>query len=267
MKKNLLLSSGSTIYFREAGQGPVLLLLHAFPLDSEMWLPQIDAFAQNYHVIAPDIFGFGDSHHEETWTVDSMANALAEFLVLLNIHQRVVVGGLSMGGYIALGFARKYAHHLQGLILADTRSEADSEEARAARGKSSDFVLEHGSATFFERMMLPKVISDQSRKEQPELANHLLTMASRQKPAGISAGLMALRNRPDVTAELSAIACPTLIICGSEDTLTPPALSQAMADKIPNSTLKVIAGAGHLSNIESPELFNEAVQQFLESCT
>ena len=252
------------IHYLTQGNGPPLVLIHAFPLDARMWQPQLLGLATQACVIAPDVYGFGGTPLPGTpWTVDSMADGLAELLVSMGITERIVLGGLSMGGYIALAFARRHPDRLRGLILADTRAEADSDDAKAARDGSVQYVRENGSAAFFEQKMLPKVISDQSRAARPSLASELVALAAAQTTDGVVAGLLALKTRPDATSQLSTIRVPTLVVCGSDDVITPPALSEVMANAIPNAKLELIAGVGHLSNLEAPEAFNTAIARFI----
>src|SRR5215471_21046670 len=134
--------------------------MHAFPLDRSMWRPQLAALADAYRVIAPDVFGFGESGLPAGgWTVDSMAAAVGKLLDKLGISTPVVLGGLSMGGYITMAFARRFPDRLRGLILADTRAESDSAEGKANRDKTIALAREKGSAAVFEQM-LPKMLTE-----------------------------------------------------------------------------------------------------------
>ncbi len=176
---------------------------------------------------------------------------------------QAVVGGLSMGGYVALAFARRHAGRLRGLILADTKAEPDDEAARANRDRLIAFAANStGSAVLAE--MLPKLVSAATTANQPEVIEELRSIAGAQVAAGIVGALQALRDRPDARPGLDAIAVPALVIVGRDDALTPPALSEAMAARIRGARLVVIDGAGHLSNLEQPARFNAAVRTFLE---
>jgi pimeloyl-ACP methyl ester carboxylesterase len=261
---NKQLSAGRSVEFDDVGKGEALVLLHAFPLARSMWRPQREALQGECRVITPDLPGFGGtSPFAGEASIDAMADDVKALLDALGIT-RAVIGGLSMGGYVALAFARKYADRLRGLILADTRAEADSTEAKANRDKLIAFTQEHAAADVIEQM-LPKLVSDATRQQRPEVVAEIRQIAAAQTPAGIIGALRALRDRRDSTDVLPAVRVPAVVIVGADDSLTPPALSQAMAKALPQSTLVQIPGAGHLSNLEQPPAFNDAVRAFLKS--
>jgi 3-oxoadipate enol-lactonase len=241
------------LHFEDLGTGAPLVLLHAFPLDRTMYAPQ-HALAKSHRLLLPDFPGFGQSPREGGWTVDSAADDMAAWLDGLNISEQVVLGGVSMGGYVALAFARRHPRKLKGLILADTRSEPDGTEAKANRDKSIATVKEAGVPAFFAGM-LPKLVA----LANENLFIELRQMVAMQSPEGVSDALTALRDRPDATPGLQSINVPTLVIVGELDALTPPSASEAMMKLLPNGTLVVIPGAGHLSNIEAPAEFNTAI--------
>jgi len=256
------LRNKQSLSYDEAGQGPILLLLHGFPLDREMWRPQIVGLASQARVIALDLPGFGGSSLEETrFTIESAADSVAEFLLATNISERVTVGGLSMGGYVAMAFARRHPDRLRGLILADTRAEPDDEIAKANRAKSITLAQEKGAAGVIEAM-IPKLLAPENIAS---CAEDLRRIASRQSTASVLNAIAALRDRPDAKPGLKSIAVPTLVIVGDQDAVTPPSFAEAIAHETPGSKLVVIPGAGHMSNLENPAAFNEAVSQFLQS--
>lgn len=246
----------------EAGRGRPLVLVHAFPLDRTMWRPQLDGLADVARVIAPDLPGFGGSPPAESWSIDDAADAVANLLDRHGIAEKVVLGGLSMGGYVALAFARRHAQRLAGLILADTRAEADGAEAKAGRDKTRTVALEQGTAAVFEGMKA-KALGDTTRSRRPEVVETAAAIADRQPGASTAAAVLALRDRSDATPGLAAIAVPTLILVGSEDAITPQSAAQTMADKIPGAKLVELPEAGHLSNLETPDAFNASVRKFL----
>lgn len=258
----VLTASGRTVAYDDAGSGPLLVLLHAFPLSREMWRPQIDALSKDFRVVAPDLPGFGGSTgFEDKPAVDRMAIAVADLLEELSIKEPVALAGLSMGGYVALSFARRYPTRLRALILADTKAEPDDTTAKANRDKMIAFALEHSAADVMEQM-LPKMVSEETRTQRPEILAEIRRIAAVQPIDGIVNALKALRDRPDSRPGLEKIVVPTLVLVGAEDAVTPPALSQFLAEKT-DGTLEVIPGAGHLSNLERPEVFNDAVRRFL----
>jgi pimeloyl-ACP methyl ester carboxylesterase len=256
-------TADGTTTFDDVGSGRPVVLLHAFPLSRQMWRPQLDGLQRSCRVIVPDLRGFGGSRaFTGTPSVEQMADDVAALLDHLAL-QTAVIGGLSMGGYVALAFARRHANRLQGLILADTRAEADDAEGRANRDKLIAFTRSHPASDVIEQM-LPKLISPETATNRPAIGKEVRAIASVQAPAAIVAALEALRDRPDATPTLRQITVPTLILVGRDDALTPPARSEAMASQIPRATLVTIVGAGHLSNLEQPELFNNAVRAYLE---
>jgi pimeloyl-ACP methyl ester carboxylesterase len=260
--KNQTTADGS-IGFDDVGRGPAVVLLHAFPLSRLMWRPQVAALQDSWRVLAPDLRGFGDSRgFTGTPSVDQMADDVARVLDEAKV-ERAVVGGLSMGGYVALAFARRHAQRLRGLILADTKAEPDDEAARANRDRLIAFAATRTGTAVLEEM-LPKLVSTATTASRPEVIDELRSIAGAQVAAGIVGALKALRDRPDARPGLDSIAVPALVIVGRDDALTPPALSEALAGRIRGSRLVVIDAAGHLSNLEQPARFNAAVRTFLE---
>ena len=241
---------------------PPLVLLHAFPLNSDMWKPQVDALSKDFRIFTPDLPGFGRMTVADQSSIDGMADAVARYLDGQGVTAPVALGGLSMGGYVALAFARKYPQRLKALILADTRSEPDDDAGKANRDKMIAFANDHTAADVIEQM-LPKMLSDETRTQRPEVVAEVRRIAAVQSTAGIIAALKALRDRPDAGPSLGKIAVPTLVIVGSDDALTPPAMSQSLAGRIAGAKLVTIPGAGHLSNLEKPAEFTAALRQFL----
>jgi len=240
------------------GSGKPLVLVHAFPFDGRMWRATAQALAGKCRVIVPDMRGFGDSDlGPGDPSIADMADDVAVLLDHLGMAQ-ATVGGLSMGGYIALAFAARHRPRLGGLILADTRAAADSEQARAGRADALALVEKQGVPALLERqlaVLLSPPASEDLRQEVRELG--------RQTAAGVCAAIRALRDRPDRQAELPLIACPTLVIVGTADKLSPPPELAGLARAIPNARLTEIAGAGHLSNLERPAEFVAALAGFI----
>ncbi len=262
---NIKTALTAPLTYVDVGQGRPVVLLHGFPLTHEMWRPQIPALTVEHRVIAPDVRGFGGSaSFDGTPSIERMADDVAELLDNLLIDQPVALCGLSMGGYAALAFARKYPERLGALILADTRAEPDPPEGKAKRGEMIELAQQQGSGAVIEQM-LPKLLGESTRQHRPEVADAVRALATAQKPESIMATLAALRDRPDAREWLPAINVPTLVIVGSEDTLTPPEMAQTLVDAIPNARLVTVDGAGHLSNLEQPVQFNQAVLGFLRS--
>ena len=240
-----------------------VVLLHGFPLDRTMWKPQLEELQDQCRVIAPDFRGFGGTSAAlSNVSIDQFADDVAGLLDALKIKQPVVVGGLSMGGYVALSFARRHAARLGGLILADTRAEADSPESRANRDKMIAFAKTNPASSVIEQM-LPRLIGGETQVHHPEIAGTLRALGSRQSTAGIVAALQALRDRPDATAGLAAIRVPTLVVVGAEDILTPPASSEAMVAEFLEAGSRSPPAR---SNLNSRRCSTPSSARFLISC-
>ncbi len=250
------------MHHEENGKGIPLLLIHGFPHDHTLWEPQLAGLSDVARVIAPDLRGFGlNPDVPDTMTMEDHARDLKDLLDRLGI-ERAVIGGLSMGGYIALAFAELFPQALLGLMLCNTRSAADGEQAREGREATARKALDEGVAVIAEGM-LPKMISPKSAQTHPDLSMFVENMMARQHAEGVAASARGMALRPDRTAILTNVKAPTLVITGSADTLIPPSESEAMAEKIPGSELVVIPDVAHLSNLEDVEAFNAAVRKFL----
>lgn len=253
------------LHFQEAGQGTPLILLHAFPLSSDLWRPQIETLSSNFRVIAPDLPGFGASpDFDGDPSVDHIANAVMALIEHLGIKEPVILGGLSMGGYTALAFARLFPESLRALILCDTRAEADTPEGKANRDKLIALVGNEGGGAVIEQMA-PKLLGETSKNSRPEVVETAAQLGKAQTDLAIANALRALRDRPASLDLLPQIQVPTLVIVGDEDGITPLDAAQTLANNIPNAKLEVIPQAGHLSNIEQPENFNRIVREFGQS--
>jgi 3-oxoadipate enol-lactonase len=240
-------------------------LVHGFPLDHSMWHGQIDGLARHRRVIAPDLRGFGRSSGVEPGSVTSMdqfADDLALLLDAMGVDEPVVYCGLSMGGYIAWPFVRKHRRRLGGLILCDTRCESDAPAAAAARLENARRVMEEGSGVL-AGTMLPKLFAARTLAARPELVAGIRAVIEAAPPAGVAAALRGMARRPDATAWLSEIDCPTLVVVGAEDALTTPEQMRAIAARIPQAQIVEIHDAGHIAPYEQPNAFNAAVEAFL----
>ena len=252
-----------TVAYDDVGTGLPVVLLHAFPLDREMWAPQLSALAgAGFRGLAPDLPEFGRSTPgSEAFNIDRGADVVADFLEALGVA-KAVVGGLSMGGYVAMAFARLHPGRLRGLILADTRAAPDNTEARVKRDRLIADVHGFGPSAAVDAM-LPKLLSDHTRTAHPAVVETVRRIGLRQSATGLIAGLYALRDRPDATPGLEGVTVPTLVLVGEHDAVTPPLAAARIAANVRGSELAHIPGAGHLSNIENPAAFNAAAIAFL----
>jgi pimeloyl-ACP methyl ester carboxylesterase len=250
-------------YDDSGGDGAAVVLLHGFPFDRSMWREQAEALKDSYRVIAPDLRGHGRTTATGgAATMEEMADDVAALLDELNIG-RAVVGGLSMGGYVALAFCREYAGRVAALVLADTRPQPDTEEARRGREKMVQLALGEGMAPIADAM-LPKMLAPATLAGNPELVARVREMILNTNPEGAAAALRGMAARRDQTDLLPQLGVPALVLVGAEDSVTPPANAQAMHELMPGSRLVRIEGAGHASNLENAAEFNRALREFLD---
>jgi pimeloyl-ACP methyl ester carboxylesterase len=233
-----------------------------------MWEPQLVLSEQGWHVVAPHYRGMDEpawGAGGRAWpvlSVDDYAADVVDLLDALKIEEAVFVG-LSIGGYVAFSLLRLAPRYVRGLVLADTRSTADTPEGVEGRKRLLTVLREAGPAAVADEMV-PKLLGETSRRERPALADQARSLALSNSPAGIAGAITVLMTRPDSTPTLASIHCPTLIIVGDEDTLTPPATSRDLLRGIAGSELTVVPKAGHLSSMETPDAFNAALARFLE---
>lgn len=264
MSESVARVRGVEMAYDDAGGGTPLVLLHGFPFNRSMWREQARAFGETCRVVAPDLRGQGETTLGEgasAATMEEMAADVAALLDALGVG-RAVVCGLSMGGYVALAFCRAFPARVGALVLADTRAQADTDEARRTREETARRALEEGMAPIAEAM-LPKLLSAETLERRPEVVGRVREMMLAAKPEGAAAALRGMALRRDQTDLLREIEAPTLIVVGREDALTPPAEAEAMRDRVGGSRLVVVEGAGHLSNVERPDEFNLALGDFL----
>jgi 3-oxoadipate enol-lactonase len=253
---------GIRLVYDLRGRGIPVLWIHGFPLGRWLWDPQVEALGDVARSIAVDLRGFGGSSAPEgPYTMETYAEDLRGLLDLLGID-RVVLAGLSMGGYVSFAFYAAYPERVRGLILADTRHQADTPEARANRYALIERIRQEGTAAAVEAF-LPRLLGATTRREHPDRVERLRRKMMTNPAAGLIGALQAMAERPDRTELLPRIQVPTLVIVGEEDEVTPPEVARQMAEAIPNARLVVLPSAGHLANVEAPEAFNEAVRTFL----
>lgn len=255
---------GLSLFYADEGQGEPLLLIHGFPLSSDMYQPQRAALMHRFRVITPDLRGMGKSDvPTDGYSMDAYADDMLALLDNLGISQ-VTVAGMSMGGYIAFALLRRAPDRIKGLILIDTKASADDEEALQKRRSMIKQVRNEGSEAAADTS---KMLTERTHQENPDLVAFLRTMMMANAADGIIGALDAMINRPDSTPLLSQIRVPTLIIVGSDDPLTPPAVAETMQQAIPNAQLVVIEGAAHAANLEQPEQVNKVILDWAAQLT
>ncbi|MEZ4413366.1 MAG: alpha/beta fold hydrolase [Gemmatimonadales bacterium] len=251
---------GVELALDDRGSGPAVLFVHGFPLNGTLWRHQAGAFP-GWRTLIPDLRGMGRSDAPDLgYSMATYADDLVALLDAAGVDDVVLVA-LSMGGYVAFEFLRRHRPRVRGLVLADTRAQADSAEARRARETAMADARDGGAALIAEQMF-PKLLA----KGAPEpLRDSVRAMMAATPVSGLIGALAAMRDRPDSTELLPTLqGLPTLVTVGAEDAITPPAMSEAMAKAIPGAKLAVIADAGHLAPLEQPEAFNRHLQLFLQ---
>jgi len=256
--------NGISIAYHDQGTGFPIVFLHAFPLSRMMWDPQEAALARDFRIVTLDLRGHGESD-APLWhyTLEQAADDVRGLLDHLAIPHAVFVG-LSMGGYILFAFYRSYAERVKGLVLADTRAQAETVEGKQARFEMAQIAYKQGVRAIAD-IMIPKLLSPTTIQTRPELVQRVRTMIEGNQISGIAGDLMAMAARPDSLPLLDQISCPTQVIVGELDLPTPPSDAKRMAERIPDTRLAIIPGAAHLANLEQPELFNETVRSFVST--
>lgn len=253
---------GLTLFYHDEGQGEPVLLIHGFPLSSELYQPQRAALSNRFRVITPDLRGMGRSTAPTgEYSMNIYADDLVALLDALGIGQ-VIAGGMSMGGYVLFALLRRHPDRIKGIMLLDTKAEPDTEEGKTGRRAMAEQARSQG-ATSIADTMLPKMLTERTRSERPELATFMREMMAATPVDGIVGALEALAARPDSTPQLRSIAVPTLVIGGREDPITPPAVLEAMQQAIPGAQLALIDGAAHAANVEAPEAVNRAIDDWI----
>jgi pimeloyl-ACP methyl ester carboxylesterase len=249
--------------YAQSGEGTPLVLLHAFPFSRQMWRHQHDGLTDQLRLVTPDLPGFGESP-ASTRPPDLavMADDVLRLLDRLRLDA-VVLGGLSMGGYVAMEILRRRPGVVRGLVLADTKASADSEEGAANRRRMADLLEERRSSRPLVHDVLPTLVSDTTRETRPETVEWLRGIVEDTDPRAAAWAQRAMAARPDSFETLRQVRVPTLVLVGEEDRLSPPAEAEATVGAVPGAQIAVLSGAGHLSAAETPEEFNHLVGDFV----
>jgi pimeloyl-ACP methyl ester carboxylesterase len=241
-----------------------IIFIHGFPFDHHMWEKQTDDLKSLYYCVAYDIRGLGvSSVGDGQFTMESFVDDL-EFIINDFKLDKPVLCGLSMGGYIALRGAERMEYKLGGLVLCDTKSETDTNEGKIKRAEGIKIINQEGVQKFISGFV-PNCFSDSFINGMAREYNEILSKALNSDPIGVKGCLLAMQGRTDVTTYLSKIRIPTLLVCGEEDKFTPLIAMKKMAEKIMDSEFTTIPGAGHMSPVENPKVFNSAIMHFLKN--
>jgi pimeloyl-ACP methyl ester carboxylesterase len=250
------------LYTRDIGDGTPLVLLHAFPLSSAMWLAQREGLAARFRVLTPDMRGFGGSPlGTDEPSVDAMADDVAALLDDKNID-RAIIGGLSMGGYVTLAFCRRHPDRLLGVVLADTKATEDAKEAREARIRVAERLESEENVGVLVDDVLPRLVGPTTMLNRALVYGRVRGLVQSTPPLAAAWAQRAMAARPDSTGALAGFRTPTLVLHGAEDAIVTEDDARAMAEALPNAELIMIPGSGHLTAVEQPQLFNDAVTEF-----
>ena len=254
----------------DVGEGPVILLVHGFPLSHAMWKFQIEELSSRFRVIAPDLPGFGDSSAssvspagEPAMSMRSLADGLAALLDALGVAEPIAYCGLSMGGYIGWQFWRHHGQRVSHLIACDTRAAADSEQVRRARKISAQSVMQTGAARVADTMV-QKLFHDPQSKSKQSIVGEIHQVISQTEPSSIAAGQLAMAARSDASEWISEIDIPTLFVVGQFDEITTPTEMRQNAELVRGSQFLEVANAGHMVPLENPGEFNQGLIGFLD---
>ena len=259
----IALCDGVEIAYDDIGSGIPVAFIHGFPHNRTLWSPQLSGLLDRARCIAPDLRGFGESSRHGPFSIDQFADDVAMLLRSLGVRRAVVVG-LSMGGYVAFSLWRRHRSLVRGLVLADTRAGADSDETRSKRLALIEVARTRGSGAVADGQ-ITGMIGKTTRAKRPGMIDEVHRMLESASVEGIVGALEAMMARVDSTATLGTIDVPTLVVVGGEDVLTPPSESEILRDAIRNSRFEVIENAGHVSNLERPAAFNHVLSEFLAS--
>lgn len=255
--------NGISINYRDEGAGLPVIFIHAFPLNQTLWDEQVAALRGRCRTITLDLRGFGETDAPEgPYLMEDMAADVRGLMTALSIERAVLVG-LSMGGYVSLAFYRKYPEAVRALVLADTRATADPPEGRERRMKSAERAEREGASAIADDM-IPALLAPSTVEASHDVVLRMRTMVEANSPRGIAAAQRGMAERADSTDLLGNMDFPVLLIAGSEDAITPVSEAETMRDQIRGSALRVIEGAGHLSNMERADDFNRALIEFIE---
>ncbi len=242
--------------------GLPVVFVHGFPFSHAMWQPQIEALRNMYHTLAYDIRGHGKTEAGDgQYTIELFVDDLIEVLDDRKIGKAVFVG-LSMGGYIVLRLHERQPERFKGLVLCDTRSDADTDEAKIKRAGSIVAVKRDGVKAFSQNFVKSVFAAETFEKKQVTV-KFIQSIIENNPPLGVAGTLLALASRKDTTQSLGSISVPTMILVGEHDALTPVASAEALKQRIRGSELHVIPHAAHMSNLENPEVFNARLIEFL----
>ncbi|QWV97771.1 alpha/beta hydrolase [Geomonas nitrogeniifigens] len=251
--------------YDDVGTGPVLMLIHGFPLNRQMWQPQLTPIAEaGFRVIAPDLRGFGASDAPAGgYSMDLFADDIVGLLDALDI-EKAVVGGMSMGGYVLLNLMERYPDRVRAACFIATRANADDEAGRARRSAMAAEAERLGANPVI-KIFAELLFATETAERNPELIALVTSWMRNAAPKGLAGGLLAMRDRKDYVEDLKSFQLPSLVLAGAEDRAAPLEVAKVLIDGLPGCKSRIIDKAGHMLNMEQPEIFNKTLIDFLNS--
>jgi pimeloyl-ACP methyl ester carboxylesterase len=239
-----------------------IIFIHGFPYNSTMWSQQIKRLKENYYCIAYDVRGLGETPSGDgQFTMEMFVDDLFSIMDSLDLD-RPIIAGFSMGGYITLRAVEREPDRFRAIILCDTKAEADDDAGRIKRAGAITAIDKEGIEEFASGFVA-MTFSDDAPQRISEAYNATLEQAQKESPIGVKGCLLAMAARTDTSSVLDTVQVPTLLLVGEQDTITPPEVMQTMHDKIKDSEIVTIPGAGHMTTIENPEVVTQSIEEFL----
>ncbi|MBU5612192.1 alpha/beta fold hydrolase [Geomonas azotofigens] len=251
--------------YDDMGTGPAVLLIHGFPLNRQMWQPQLKPIAEaGYRVIAPDLRGFGASDAPASgYNMDRFADDMIALLDAVKI-EKAVVGGMSMGGYVLLNLMERYPDRVRAACFIATRANADDEAGRARRSAMAAEAERLGANPVI-KIFAELLFATETAEHNPALIALVTSWMRSAAPQGLAGGLLAMRDRKDYVADLKSFQLPSLVLAGAEDRAAPLEVAHVLIDGLAGCKSRIIDKAGHMLNMEQPEIFNQTMIEFLNS--
>jgi len=259
MKKTI---NDLSVFTEGNNESKTILFVHGFPYDHFMWVEQVKEFSKNFFCVSYDIRGLGDSPvGDGQFTMEMFVDDLEKIIDELKLD-RPILCGLSMGGYISLRAMERMQDKFSGLILCDTKSEADDNQGKLKRAAAIK-QINSGNYNELIETFVRNCFGDKYVEEDNSNYNEVVERSKKNNSLGVKGCLLAMAGRTDTTESLSKINLPTLVVCGSEDKLSPPNVMKPMTEKIPNCKFVLVEAAGHMTPIENPKQVNSAIKEFL----
>ena len=255
--------NGLKVFTRGNKSNKAIIFIHGFPYDHQMWDYQVDHLKEDYYCVTYDIRGLGESYiGDGQYTMEAFVWDLLSIMDTLHIEDPIICG-LSMGGYIALRAVEKEQERFSGLILCDTRAEADDNNGKIKRSNAIDKINVEGVEAF-TKDFVPTCFHKKTPERSSEMYEQQLNITGGQNSVGVKGSLLAMLSRKDLTKALKKFKLPVLLLVGVKDELTPPEIMKKIATRIKKSKFYTVPKSGHMAPLENPDFVNKKIKKFLE---